>query len=652
LVVHPSHGIGRYAGTQVVERSGVPGALQEFLVLEYAQKATLLVPPDEMDQVRRYVGSGDGRPPLDRLRSEAWSVRTARVAVATRGLAEELLRIQALRQARRGVAIASDAGFEAEFLSAFPYEETPDQREADEAIRSDQRQARPMDRLLCGDVGFGKTELAMRACFRAAAAGRQAAVLVPTTVLALQHEATFRGRMAAFPVRVGMVSRLRTQREQGDVLDALASGECDVVIGTHRLLSCDVAFRDLGLVVVDEEQRFGVEHKGALQRLRSQVDVLSLSATPIPRTLHMAMVGLRDISNLATPPKERLPIRTILIREGEERIRRAILSELSRGGQVFYVHNRVAGIEEACARLRDLVPEARVEFAHGQMSPDGLEDVMVRFARREFDVLMSTTIIESGIDLPNVNTILIERADRFGLAQMHQLRGRVGRFRVQAFCYLLLPRDTPVSRVATRRLRAVEEFSDLGAGFRIALRDLEIRGAGNLLGPEQSGHIAAVGYDLYCRLLASAVRDLKGEAASSLARCEISIPVRALLPETYVDVPELRLGLYQKMARSASDGALREVAGEMADRFGPLPPEARTLLRIHRLRIRAAQAGFSAVGRDADGLRLEVRDPARAEGALARRGVEVRVLAPRRLLVPGPSTGEEALRVLEGVLSV
>ncbi len=652
LVVHPSHGIGRYAGTQVVERSGVPGALQEFLVLEYAEGATLLVPPDEMDLVRRYVGAGDGRPLLDRLRSEAWSVRTARVAAATRGLAEELLRIQALRQSRRGYAIAPDPALEAEFLAAFPYEETPDQHEADEAIRADQNSARPMDRLLCGDVGFGKTELAMRAAFRAVAAGRQVAVLVPTTVLALQHEATFRGRMAAFPVRVGMISRLRTGREQQAVLEAAASGACDVVIGTHRLLSGDVVFRNLGLVVVDEEQRFGVEHKAALQRLRSQVDVVSLSATPIPRTLHMAMVGLRDISNLATPPKERLPIRTVLMREEEGRIRRAILSELSRGGQVFYVHNRVQGIEEACARLRDLIPEAKVDHAHGQMAADELEDVMIRFARRQFDVLVTTTIIESGIDLPNVNTILIERADRFGLAQMHQLRGRVGRFRVQAFCYLLLPRDGPVSQTATRRLRAVEEYSDLGSGFRIALRDLEIRGAGNLLGPEQSGHIAAVGYDLYCRLLASAVRELKGEAAFALDRCEISIPVRALLPESYVDVPQIRLGLYQRMARADSRGALREVEGELTDRFGPPPPEARTLLRLHAVRQGAARAGIAAIGRVQEGLRLEVRDAARAEAALARRGARLRVLGARRLLVPGPSIGEEALQILESLLPV
>lgn len=583
-VVHVAHGIARYRGMELVDRDGT---VEEHLVLEFADDVRVLVPASRIDLVQKYVGGRGEAPPLSRVGSAAWARRKQMVAEAVRDLASELLRLQAVRMAMPGFSYGEDSEWQLEFEAAFPYEETPDQLRAMEEIKEDMARPRPMDRLLCGDVGFGKTELAMRAAFKVVDHGKQVAVLVPTTVLAEQHYKTFRERFAAFPFEIEVLSRFKTKAEQRDIVERLKQGTIDIIIGTHRLLQKDVQFHDLGLVIIDEEQRFGVAHKERLKQMRTMVDVLTLTATPIPRTLHMSLLGIRDISVLETPPPDRLAVETRICRWDPELIRMAILRELSRDGQVLFVHNRVYNIREITERVKRIVPEARVRYAHGQMRPRDLEETMLDFFDRKFDVLVATTIIENGLDLPTANTIFINNADEFGLADLHQLRGRVGRYKHRAYAYLIVDPERTLTVDATRRLKAIEEFSDLGAGFKLALRDLEIRGAGNILGPEQSGHIAAVGYELYCQLLEKAVRELKNEPAPEWIPVVLDLPWHTFLPRTYLGDHRQRIELYRRLGSLRTLEQLADFELEVRDRFGPPPLPVQNLFRAARLRILA-----------------------------------------------------------------
>jgi transcription-repair coupling factor (superfamily II helicase) len=600
FVVHIEHGIARFAG--LVQRH-VEGVEREYLELRYAQGDKLYVPAEQVDRVSRYVGPSDQPPSLTRLGSQEWSRAKDRVRRAVADLARQLLELYAGRQLVEGHAFPPDTAWQQELEASFPYVETPDQLAAVRDVKGDMERPRPMDRLVCGDVGYGKTEVAVRAAFKAVMDGRQVATLVPTTVLAQQHFATFSERLAGFPVRVEMLSRFRSDREQRAVVQGLAGGSVDIVIGTHRLLQKDVAFKDLGLVIIDEEQRFGVAHKERLKQMRQEVDVLTLSATPIPRTLHMSLSGIRDMSTMETPPEERLPIKTYVAEFDDRLAREAILRELERGGQVYFVHNRVHDIELVARRLRDLAPEAEIAIGHGQQPEEVLEQVMIDFVAGRIDVLLCTTIIESGLDIPNVNTIIIDKADKLGLAQLYQLRGRVGRGAARAYAYLLFDRYRALSEPAQKRLQAIFEATELGAGFQIALRDLEIRGAGNLLGAEQSGHIGAVGFDLYVRLLADAVERLKalreGRAPpppkTQRPPLTIDLPLTAHLPPSYVGDLNLRLAIYQRMAAVESVEEAEALAQELRDRFGPLPPAAENLLFIVRVRALAGHAGVTAV---------------------------------------------------------
>jgi transcription-repair coupling factor (superfamily II helicase) len=628
IVVHVTHGIGRFLG---VERRKD----QEFLVVEYAGSARLHVPVTALDLVQKYVGGTEAAPPLSTLGGQKWEADKLRAEKAVEQLARELLQVQALREMELGVPCPPDPDWQREFEAAFPYEETEDQTGVAAEIARDMHSPRPMDRLVCGDVGYGKTELAMRAAFRRAVHGKQVAVLVPTTVLAQQHFQTFRERMADYPVRVEVLSRFRSRAEQKTVLRGLAEGAVDIVIGTHRLLQPDVRFKDLGLVVIDEEQRFGVEHKEYLKRLRATVDVLTLTATPIPRTLHMALLGIRDISALTTPPQDRLAIRTELVPYDERRVREAILRELERGGQVYFVHNRVYNIDEVARRLAMIVPEASFGTAHGQMDEETLEGTMLRFLERKLDVLVCTTIIESGLDIPNVNTILIHQADQFGLADLHQLRGRVGRYKVQASCLLLLPNDRPILPAAQKRLKAIEEFSELGAGFKIATRDLEIRGVGNLLGREQHGHIVAVGYDLYCRLLERSLKRMKKQPLPEPVETHVELGTGAYVPEEYVPDLRPRMEVYRRLTACRTEEEIAEAAREVSDRFGALPPPVERFLEAMRVKVRAARWGFASVARGDEGLVIRVRDPRKAEEFRRRDPRRVRRVDSGTLLVVG-----------------
>ena len=527
-VVHVAHGIAKFTGMHTMTKDG---RSEEYLTLRFADNAVLHVPANRINLIQKYAGGFKGHPQLSRLGSGSWEKQKAKVSEAVMDMAAELLEIQAARAAEPGLAYPPDTEWQQEFEAEFPYEPTPDQITGAEEIKQDMQRQQPMDRLLCGDVGYGKTELAMRAAFKAVEFGKQAAMLVPTTVLAEQHDRTFHERMVNYPFHIESISRFKTPKEQKAILRRVAAGEIDILIGTHRLLSGDVKFADLGLVVIDEEQRFGVTHKERLKQMRRTVDVLTMSATPIPRTLHMSMLGLRDISSLATAPQDRRSIVTEVIAYDKQRIRQAILRELNREGQVYFVHNRVYNIAEVADEILKLAPDARILIGHGQMEEGELEDVMLKFIRHEADILVCTTIIESGLDIPNANTIFINNADRFGLSELHQLRGRVGRYKNRAYCYLLLPADRPVTPIAGKRLKAIEEYSHLGAGFKIAMRDLEIRGAGNILGPEQSGHIAAVGYEMYCNLLEDATRQLKNEPKPSRPEAHVDIGVSALIPQ-------------------------------------------------------------------------------------------------------------------------
>jgi len=591
-VVHVAHGIAKFDGLKLIDRDG---RSEEYLALKFAGGTILHVPASRIDLVQRYIGSRKFRPSLSKLGGTTWGRQKQRVGEAVKDLAAEMIRVQAMRKYQPGFSYPRVTPWQRQFSDEFIYTETPDQVSTMRQLDEDLAASSPMDRLLCGDVGYGKTELAMRAAFKVVEAGRQAAVLVPTTVLAGQHLRTFRERIADYPFEIDVISRFRTASEQAKIVARLARGEIDIIIGTHRLLSKDIQFADLGLVVIDEEQRFGVEHKERLKGLRASVDVLTMTATPIPRTLHMALLGLRDISSLTTPPMDRRAIHTEVVHYDERLIREAIGRELNRQGQVFFVHNRVQNIQAVADRVRRLVPEARVEVGHGRMKEHQLEKVMLRFVRQEIDVLVCTTIIESGLDIPTVNTIIIHEADRFGLAALHQLRGRVGRYKHRAFCYLLLPERRTVSALAGKRLKAIEEFSDLGAGFQISMRDLEIRGAGNILGREQSGHIAAVGYELYCQLLDGAVRQLRGEKVPDRPAVHIELGIDAFIPRSYIASERQRMEVYRRMAGCQSPEDLVRLRADLADACGPVPGEVETLLDLAEARALAGQLGIESI---------------------------------------------------------
>ncbi len=612
-VVHVAHGIAKFTGIHTVNKDG---KTEEYLTLRFAESAVLHVPANRINLVQKYIGGFNGHPQLSRLGSGSWEKQKEKVSEAVMDMAAELLEVQAARQAQPGVAFPPDTPWQNEFEAEFPYTPTADQLTCASEIKLDMQQPRPMDRLLCGDVGYGKTELAMRAAFKAVEAGRQVAVLVPTTILAEQHEQSFKQRFRDYPFVIDSISRFKTGKEGRDIIKAAKAGEIDILIGTHRILSKDVQFADLGLVVIDEEQRFGVKHKEDLKKFRATVDVLTMSATPIPRTLHFSMVGLRDISSLTTAPQDRRSIVTEVTAYDTERVRLAIQRELAREGQVYYVHNRVEDILEVGEKLTRLVPDARIVVGHGQMTEDELEDVMLKFIRHEADILVCTTIIESGLDIPNANTMIIENADRFGLSQLHQLRGRVGRYKHRAYCYLLLPADRPVTPVAAKRLKAIEEYSHLGAGFKIAMRDLEIRGAGNILGPEQSGHISAVGYELYCQLLEEAVEQIKTGAKPVRPEAHVELGISAFIPKTYVVADRQRMDMYRRVSRCSSIEMVHELQKDMHDAFGEPPRQVMILLALTELRLLAGFFGIDSIIKKDPDIVMKVTDASRAQKCL------------------------------------
>ncbi|MFI5926792.1 transcription-repair coupling factor [Micromonospora sp. NPDC051543] len=595
-VVHEQHGIGRYV--ELVQRT-VNGASREYLVIEYAASKRgqpgdrLFVPTDQLDQLSRYVGGE--QPALHKMGGSDWQKSKARARKAVREIAAQLIQLYAARKASKGHSFGPDTPWQRELEDAFPWQETPDQLAAIDEVKRDMEQTVPMDRLICGDVGYGKTEIAVRAAFKAVQDGKQVAVLVPTTLLVQQHYNTFAERMSQFPVQIRQLSRFQTAKETERTLEMVADGTVDIVIGTHRLLQTATRFKQLGLVIVDEEQRFGVEHKEHLKTLRASVDVLSMSATPIPRTLEMAITGIREMSTIATPPEERHPVLTFVGAQDDRQVAASIHRELLRDGQVFYLHNRVESIDRAARRLRELVPEARVAVAHGQMSEEALEKVMVGFWEKEFDVLVCTTIVESGIDIPNANTLIVERADLLGLAQLHQIRGRVGRGRERAYAYFLYPPEKPLTEHAHERLATIAQHTELGAGMYVAMKDLEIRGAGNLLGGEQSGHIEGVGFDLYVRMVGEAVSAFKGERQEEETDVKIDLPIDAHLPHDYVSVERLRLEMYRKLAEARDEDRLREVVAEMTDRYGEPPAPVQNLVAVARFRLLARRYGLTDV---------------------------------------------------------
>ena len=582
FIVHIDYGVGRYRGLKHLKIWGVSN---DYLLLEYQDGDKFYLPVDRLNLIQRYIG-GDGKSPrLDRLGSNSWQRAKKRAKAAVTEMVKELLDLYAARQVFEGFKFPPLDQFYKEFEATFEYEETPDQMQAIDEVMKGMDQPKPMDRLICGDVGYGKTEVAIRAAYRAVMSGKQVAILVPTTVLAQQHYQTFRERFKIYPVVIEVLSRFKSPREQKEILQRLKEGKVDIVIGTHRLLQKDVSFRDLGLVVIDEEHRFGVSHKEKLKQMRKLVDVITLTATPIPRTLQMAVSGIRDLSLIQTPPENRLSIRTFVIRYDDEVIRDAIQREFERGGQVFFVHHRVQNIHTIANHLRQLVPEASLAIAHGQMREKELERVMLQFVKKDVNLLVCTSIIESGLDIPTANTILINHAERFGLADLYQIRGRVGRGSHQAYAYLIIPSDLALSKDAMRRLRAIQELSELGSGFKLAIQDLEIRGAGNLLGPSQSGHIAAVGFELYTQLMEKAVRELKGEEVIEEITPEIHFHLPAFIPEAYVEDPGERLGLYRRLSLSHSDEEVETIREELIDRFGKIPKEVNHLLEVIKVKI-------------------------------------------------------------------
>lgn len=596
LVVHRDHGIARFIQLQTLKDSS-GGSLQEFLTLEFARGSKLHVPASKIELVQKYIGAFKGKPELSHLGGVKWNNQKGKVREAVHDLAAQMLRVQAARELMPGIRYPADTTWQKEFEAEFPYEETEDQLTAIAEVKADMAGDRPMDRLICGDVGFGKTEVAIRAAFKAAEYGKQVAVLVPTTVLAEQHERTFNQRFADYPFRIESISRFKTKKEQKEVLKAVEQGQVDIIIGTHRLLSKDVHFADLGLVIIDEEQRFGVAHKHRLLEFRMTADVLTLSATPIPRTLHMSLLGLRDISSLSTAPLDRRAIVTEVLSYDKHRIKQALERELAREGQVFFVHNRVYNIQSVADEVQKLVPDARVIVGHGQMPSRQLESVMLQFMRHEADILVCTTIIESGIDIPTANTMFINQANIFGLSELHQLRGRVGRYKHRAYCYLLLDSDNIINEVAMKRLRAIEQFSMLGAGFKIALRDLELRGAGNLLGAEQSGHIAVVGYEMYCQILEQAVAKLKDEPTETALDTIVDIGITGSLAKGYIPSDVRRLEAYRRISRAETIEQLKQVERDLVSAYGELPANAQTMLQLSEIRILATAMGIKSITR-------------------------------------------------------
>ena len=650
FVVHVDHGIGQFEGLRLIESEGRRG---EFMLLRYAEDSRLYVPLERMDLVQNYRVVEGQHPPLDKLGGTAWTNRKTRVRKSLEDMADQLLALYAERKLAPGFAFSPDGNWQREFEDAFEFEETPDQLNAITAVKSDLEKSTPMDRLLCGDVGYGKTEVAMRAAFKAVADGKQVAVLTPTTVLAFQHFETFKKRFAAFPARIEMLSRFRSRAEQKAILADLEAGKVDIVIGTHRLLSKDVKFQDLGILVVDEEQRFGVAHKERLKEMRKNVHALALSATPIPRTLHMSLVGLRDMSVIETPPRDRLAIQTVVAPFGEEMVKRSIENELARDGQVYFIHNRVESIYSLASLVSRLVPKARVVVAHGQMGEKDLEKVMLKFIRDQADVLVATTIVENGLDIPRANTILINRADRLGLAELYQLRGRVGRSHQRAYAYLMVPPEKTLSDVARKRLAAMKEFSELGAGFRIAALDLELRGAGNMLGRQQHGHIEAIGFDLYVQMLERAVAKLKGEEAAPELRTTLSIGMDVRIPQEYIPSENLRLRTYKRVSSVATEEEKQDVRKELEDRFGPPPKSVENLLEFALLKSMSERLRISAVERQGSKIALRFHpetslDPAAVVKVVrSRKGIK---LDPSGVLWMELQRGEPVATALRNVL--
>jgi transcription-repair coupling factor (superfamily II helicase) len=647
-VVHIDHGVARFGGLQTLELGGRKG---EFMLLYYADDAKLYAPVERLDLVQRYSSAEGHEPTLDRLGGLGWQKTKAKAKRAMRDMADELLKLYAERKLVLGYAFSADSPWQREFEDAFEYVPTADQDTAIEDVKRDMEATTPMDRLLCGDVGYGKTEVAMRAAFKAVMDSKQAAVLAPTTVLAYQHYETFRSRFAAFPVTIELISRFRSTKEQKEIVKRVESGDIDIIIGTHRLLSKDIAFRDLGLVVVDEEQRFGVAHKERLKQLKKRVDVLTLSATPIPRTLNMSLMGLRDMSVIETPPRDRLAIQTQVVQFSESVIKSAIELELGRGGQVFFIHNRVETIDTVAALVQRLVPRARVHVAHGQMNEKEMEQAMLDFVGFKHDVLVATTIIENGIDIPRANTIIINRADNYGLSQLYQLRGRVGRSNRRAYAYLLIPSEGELTAIARRRLAAIREFSDLGAGFRVAALDLELRGAGNLLGGEQSGHMDALGFDLYTQMLERTVAELRGEQVEDETSVSINLGVDVSIPEDYVADMGQRLRTYKRVASARDDEALEQIRRETEDRYGRLPESVERLFAYARLRREAEEAGVISIDRTQTGLALKLKETARVSpekllGLVGAGGASFSPSGVLRVETPGGELIERARRVL------
>ncbi|MGB9866606.1 MAG: transcription-repair coupling factor [Bacillota bacterium] len=607
-VVHVHHGIGQYLGMRTLE---IDKTLRDYLFIRYADGDALYVPSDQMDLIEKYIGAEGVEPKLNKLGGGEWNRQKKKVKESVKQMAKELLELYTARMSIKGYAFSPDTPWQREFEEAFRYEDTPDQKQATREIKEDMEAPRPMDRLLCGDVGYGKTEVAMRAAMKAVQDSKQVAVLVPTTILAQQHFNTFTDRFKGYPVRIEVLSRFRGQEEQDRIIKELRQGLIDIVIGTHRLLSKDVQFHDLGLLIVDEEHRFGVRHKERIKQLKKEVDVLTLTATPIPRTLYMALSGLRDVSMIETPPEGRLPVQTFVVEYDEELIKNAIRRELARGGQVYYVHNRIESIARCAGKVMNLVPEARVAVAHGRTREQELARIMEAFAQREYDVLVTTMIIESGLDIPNVNTLIVEDADRLGLAQLYQIRGRVGRSNRVAYAYFTFSRGKVLTPQAESRLEAIREFTELGSGYRIAMRDLEIRGAGNILGPEQHGFLTAVGFGMYCRLLEESVRELKGEKPERQRSVTVDIPVDAYLPVSYVTDETSRVRIYKRLAAARTEEDVLEIESELLDRFGDPPQPACALLKVARIRVQADQLGIASVCLRKDRLVFTIDEPSK-----------------------------------------
>ncbi len=633
-VVHAAYGIGKFVGTDIIEENG---AKSEYLSLEYADAVTIHVSISNITLIQKYIGTSPNRPKLSKVGSKKWQKQKDKVVESVRDLAVEMLQVQAVREVTGGIVFEPDSTWQREFEESFPYQETADQTTAIEQIKGDMQRSVAMDRLLCGDVGYGKTEVAMRAAFKAVENGKQVAVLVPTTVLCVQHGRTFTERFADFPISINVLNRFKSSGQCKQILAWTQQGKVDILIGTHRLVSKDVAFKDLGLLIIDEEQRFGVEHKERLKRMRVDVDILTMSATPIPRTLHMSMLGLRDISSLSTPPLDRRSVVTRIAQFNHQTIRKAILQELNRGGQVFYLHNRVKSIDKMAMDIRKLIKDtdARVLVAHGQMPKSELENAMIQFVRGKIQVLVCTTIIESGLDIPNANTIIIDNADRFGLAELHQLRGRVGRYRHRAYAYMLLPDKRSINPVAAKRLKAIEEYSHLGAGFRIALRDLEIRGAGNILGAEQSGHIQLVGYQMYCEMLADAVRKLKNEPLMQVPKVSLDLGFSTYIPKEYIQSERQRMDVYRRIATCHTPKALSDMAEELADVYGDVPDHVDIFLDMAQIRLKAGEYGITSIAVSRKNLVFSFSETPndRVNSLFARINGRVRIPNPRTIAV-------------------